>query len=365
LSQLKKGAILNYITIILINVVGLVLTPFILKYLGKDEYGIFITIGAMVGTISVLDFGLNNTIVRFVAKFRAEKDKKSEENFLAHSYIVYAFISTIILIIGIVSYQYLDDFYSKTLTLYEIEKAKIMFAILIFNLAIGLPGGAFIGICSGYEEFVLPKAINIFRYMVRSIMVLGVLLYGGDSISLVILDTVMNLLIIAINSVIVFKKLKVKIKLHKFEISLLKSMLGFSIWIFVFALVHQLRWQFGQLVLGLYYGTAIVAIYAVGSTLGNYYGAFSSAISSVFLPRAIQMVVKGLPKEELTDMFIKVSRIILIILLYIFGGFALIGEDYLDAYSYTIIIMFGLTPILSQGFANNLLEAKNLLIQNM
>lgn len=83
MSQLKKGAILNYITIFLTNIIGLLMTPFILNHLGKSEYGIYITIGALVGTISLLDFGLNNTVVRFVAKYKAEKDRIGLENFLA------------------------------------------------------------------------------------------------------------------------------------------------------------------------------------------------------------------------------------------------------------------------------------------
>lgn len=51
MSQLKKGAALSYLTIILTNVVGLALTPFIIKYLGNDEYGLYTLIGALVGYI--------------------------------------------------------------------------------------------------------------------------------------------------------------------------------------------------------------------------------------------------------------------------------------------------------------------------
>ena len=40
-------------------------------------------IGALVGYIAVLDFGLGNATVRFVSKYRAEENKKGEENFLA------------------------------------------------------------------------------------------------------------------------------------------------------------------------------------------------------------------------------------------------------------------------------------------
>ena len=78
------------------------MTPFILNHLGKSEYGIYLTIGALVGTISLLDFGLNNTVVRFVAKYRAENDRKGEENFLATTMLIYLIISSLVVIIGII-----------------------------------------------------------------------------------------------------------------------------------------------------------------------------------------------------------------------------------------------------------------------
>ncbi|MFH4965340.1 oligosaccharide flippase family protein [Gaetbulibacter sp. M235] len=370
INQLKGGAALSYVTIFLTNVVGLLLTPFIIRSLGSAEYGLYTMIGALIGYMSVLDFGLNNTVVRFVAKYKAESDKQGEENFLAHSFIMYMCISLLVIIVGGILYFNLEYLYGDTLTPDQIGKAKIMMLVLIFNLALSLPGGAFRGICSGYEEFVLPKLVNIIRYIVRSLLVVAILLYGGDSISLVILDTIMNLIIISINIYIVIKLLRVRIKMHTYDKKLFINILGFSLWLFVFAIVQQLRWQFGQLIIGAFYTTSIVAIYAVGITLGNYYGAFSGAIAGVFLPRAIQMTVKNIPKKQLTDTFIKISRIILFVLLYILGAFIIVGKDFVFywvgeeynmAYYYAIIIMIGLTPTLSQGFANNILEAKQLL----
>ena len=288
INQLKGGAALSYVSILLTNIIGLILTPFIIRSLGSAEYGLYTMIGAIVGYMTVLDFGLNNTVVRFVAKFKAEKDKKGQENFLAHSFIMYGCISLLVLIVGFTFYSSLESFYADTLTNNQIEKAKLMVLILVFNLAISLPGGAFSGICYGYEVFILPKIINIIKYLFRSGLVVLILLNGGDSVSLVIMDTILNIMIIVIHGYIVFKIIKVQVKMHEYNRKMFGKIMSFSIWLFIFAIVHQLRWQFGQLILGLYYSTTIVAIYAVGSTLGNYYGAFSSAISSVFLPRAIQ-----------------------------------------------------------------------------
>ena len=211
MSQLKTGAVLNYTTIILTNIVGLLLTPFIIGKLGDSEFGLYTLIGALVGYISLLDFGLSNTVIRFVAKYRAEKNRVEEENFLATTMLIYLTISVIILIVGSIFYFNLDNVFKDSLTFDQIGRAEIMFVILIFNLAICLPCGIFNGICIGYEQFVFPKSVNIVRYIVRSITIVTVLMFGGQAISMVIVDTIMNLLIIIVNAVFVFKKLKLNL----------------------------------------------------------------------------------------------------------------------------------------------------------
>ena len=371
MSQVKKGAALNYITIFLTNVIGILITPFILNHLGKAEYGIYLTIGALIGTISLLDFGLNNTIVRFVAKYKAEKDKKGEENFLAVAMILYLIISLIAITLGLIFYGHMDDYFVM-MTAEELQIAKTMFIILIVNLAVGLPGGAFTGICYGYENFIFPKKLNIIRYILRSLTVLAVLYMGGKAISLVILDSIFNFLIITITAVFVFKKLNVKIKLHNLSKKFVKHIFNYSVWIFVFSIVGVFQWKVGHWVLGRIANPEVLSIYGIGLTLGTYYGAFSSAISSVFLPRATKMTVANVPSEELTSMMIKIGRMSFIILMYILIAFYLFGNQFVylwvgselgiegahTSWLIALIIMIGLTIPLIQYFGTSILEAQ-------
>lgn len=130
----------------------------------------------------------------------------------------------------------------------------------------------------------------------------------------------------------------------------------------------QFQWQSGQVILGVVSGTTAVAIYGVGIMLGTYYGAFSTAISSVFLPRATQMTAFEASGEELTLMMVRIGRFSLITLLMILGGFLLygqqfillwVGKTYQNSWLIALIIMFSYTLPLVQSFANSILEAKN------
>ncbi|HEY0045413.1 MAG TPA: oligosaccharide flippase family protein, partial [Flavobacterium sp.] len=172
-----------------------------------------------------------------------------------------------------------------------------------------------------------------------------------------------------LNGFYVLRKLNVRFKLHHFESGLIKEIFKYSIWIFIFAMVGQFQWRAGQLILGSMLGTTAVAIYGVGIMLGTYYGAFSTAISGVFLPRATKMTVLESSSEELTDMMIKIGRFSLIVLLMILGGFLLYGRQFVDlwvgpvyedSWFIAMIIMFSYTLPLVQAFANSILEAKRM-----
>ena len=199
-------------------------------------------------------------------------------------------------------------------------------------------------------------------------MIFSLLLFGGDAIGMVILDTIMNLLVIIINGYYVFNKLNVKFKMHSFELLFVKEIFSYSVWIFVFGLVQMFQWKSGHIILGINFDTVTVAIFSVGIMLGTYYGAFASAINGVVLPRATQMIVNNESGQLLTEMMIKIGRVIMIILGFILISFILIGEEFIllwvgktyeDSFMIALLIMIVSTVPLVQGFGNSILEANN------
>lgn len=367
MSQLKKGALLSYINIGITNIMGLVLTPYIIRSLGDSEYGLYILIGSIIGYISLLDLGLNNTIIRYVSKYRAEKNKKGEESFLATTMLIYAFISLVTVIIGVVLYFNLNAIFKDSLTIEELPKAKKMFLVLIFNLAITLPGGSFTAICNAYERFVFPRALLIIKYLSRVTLIFTLLLYFPYAITLVWIDTALNVAIIGVSAIYVFSKLNVRFKMHQWNSKLVKDIFSYSIWIFISAIVMRLQWNTGQIVLGVSVNTAAVAIFGVGVMLGGYYGAFAGAINTLLLPKATYMSVNQNNATSYNSAMQKVGRINGFILFLMLSGFYVygrefiilwVGNTYLPAWEIALLIMISMTLPLLQAFGNSILEAK-------
>ena len=128
MSQLKKGAILSYGNILLTNIIGLVITPFMIKALGDSEYGLYTLIGSLVTYFSLMDFGLNNTIIRFVAKYRAEKDlrRNSECTFYKQNYL---FVNSALYLTRINCIMRLTTKASKHLSLASVRRGNILVTV--------------------------------------------------------------------------------------------------------------------------------------------------------------------------------------------------------------------------------------------
>src|SRR5699024_6694344 len=368
-SQLKAGVYLSYLSLFVTNISNLILTPFIIRNLGDSQYGLYMLIGALVGYIAVLDFGLGNTTVRYVAKYRTEKDKAGEENFLFSTLVIYIVISVLVLLIGTILYNFLDLIFEGSLTASELPIAKVMFIILIINLAITLPMKLFTGIMNAYEKFVILRALNIGRLIIRMILIFIFLFLGYKAIAIVLIDAILNVFMIAFSMFFVFVKLKVKIKPHNFSISIYKEIFSYSSLIFISVIVDQIYWRIGHLILGVVASTTEVAVFAIGIMFGQYFITFATAISGVFLPKVTGMVINKSTGEELTDLFIKTGRLQFLVLGLILGGFITLGKTFVllwagpgygESWIIALIVMIPLMIVLTQTIGRTVLQAKNL-----
>lgn len=78
MNQIKGGIVLNYITIVLNILLGLLYTPFMLRMLGQNEYGLYSLVASIIAYLTLLDFCFGSAIVRYTAKFIAENKKKEQ-----------------------------------------------------------------------------------------------------------------------------------------------------------------------------------------------------------------------------------------------------------------------------------------------
>ena len=368
-KEIKIGAILSYVIIVVNMLIGVLYTPILTAKLGQTEYGLYSLVTSIISYLTILDFGFGNAIIIYTTRYRNKNEKDKEQKLHGMFFIIYTIIGIIAGIIGVILWLNVDKLFGNTMSADELSKAKILMAILTFNLVVTFPLSIFSSIITSYEKFVFSKILNLARIILNPIVMLILLNFGIKSVGLVILVTVLNITTLILNYIYCKTKLKIKLKFGKIDFKLLKEIIAYSVWIFLNSIMDKINWSLDQFVLGIYSGSVAVAIYSVASQLNQMYINFSTAISGVLLPRITKMENDNASDEEFTDIFIKTGRIQYIVMGLIMSGFVLfgkefinimwVGPEYAESYIIACLLMLPSTIPLIQNVGLNILQAKN------
>lgn len=369
-NQLKAGVVLNYVVIILNTVVGLLYTPYMLRMMGQSEYGLYSLVASVIAYLTVLDLGFGNAIVRYTAKFRAEKKTEEQYEMFGMFFLLYLVIGIIAFGIGLGLYFNVGTLFGNTMTAVELDRARIMMLLLVANLAFTFPMSIWGSIIQAYEDFVFQKSLNIFRIILNTAVMICLLHFGYKAVAMVVVQTIFNVLTLVLNFIYCRRKLNIHIyfRFKHFHWGFLKEVAIYSFWIFLNAIMDRVYWSTGQFVLGAMVGTAAVAVFAIAIQLEGMYMQFSTAISSVFLPKVTAMVATNRSRKEISDLFIRTGRMQYIVLAYILSGFIIFGRQFIelwagagysDAYIISLLFFIPLTVPLIQNLGITILQARN------
>lgn len=368
-NQRKIGAILSYVSIIASTLVQLLYTPLLISKLGQSEFGLYSLISSVIGYLTILDLGFGNAIIVYTSKYRAQKKYEEEKKLHGMFRIVFGVIGLITGLIGVILYFNVNNLFGSSMTSIELEKAKIMMLILAFNLMITFQFSIYSSIITAYERFSFQKIMAILNTIMKPIIMIPLLFMGYKSITMTLVITIVNIMILLSNYIYCRNKINVKIKYRGFDKKLFKTILGYSIWIFLGVIVDKVNWSVDNFVLGAVSGTIAVSLYSTASTINHLFINLSTAISGVLLPKVSKMIAKKSSNEEITKEFIKVGRIQYLVVFLMASGLTLFGKEFfiawvgkkfITSYYIAIILIIPLCLPLIQNLGISIMQAKNM-----
>jgi len=368
INQLKAGAFLSYVSIGLNNIVGLLYTPYMLRMLGQNEYGLYSLVASVVAYLTVLDLGFANAIIRYTAKFRAEGKVREQYEMFGMFLILYSCIGVIAFLFGLGVYFNVDRLFDTSMTVEDLGKIKTMMLLMCFNLGFTFPMSIWGAIITAYENFVFQKLVNIFRIVLNPLVMVVLLSMGYKAIAMVVVITLFNLLTLSVNAWYCFYRIRVKVCFGHFHWGFLREISIYSLWIFLDAIVSRFYSSVGQIVLGVYRGASAVAIYALAIQLKSLFTSFSTALNSVLLPKVTALVTKGGSDKEISDLFIRVGRLQYFVISFILLVFIIFGKEfvtiwgganYTQTYYISLIILIPFSFDLISNVGIVILQAKN------
>lgn len=367
-NQLRTGVVLSYLNLGISCVIPLIYTPIMLRMLGQAEYGLYSLANSVISYLTLLTFGFGTTITRYLSKYRAEGNKTAVEKTVGLFLALYGAVALLVLVVGTVVSFNVEPIFQKGLTEAEIEKVHILILIMTFNTALSFPLSVFSSVITSYEKFIYRKLVDMISTVAAPVFNLIALYLGFASVGMALASTALQILMLPLNVGYCLRVLGVRPRFGKVEGQLLKEMLGFSVYVFLGTLVDLLFWSTDKIILGMLAGSVAVAVYNVGGTFNQMVINLSTSISGVLTPRITGMVVLNRPREEISDLFIRVGRLQYLVIALIISGFTVFGQtfirlwagtEYAEAYWIAILTMFPLCIPLIQNTGVSIITAQN------
>lgn len=366
----KIGIILSYVLMIMEVLSTLLLTPYIIRQLGQAEYGVFKLSMAINAYLLLLDLGIGNAIIRYVAKYRVEKNHEQQSKFLGVAMVFYLAIAVVAMILGGVLVGIFPSVFARGLSYEQGSLGQRLLSITVINSAVVLGTAPFINVLIAYERFSASKGASIIQIILRMIFTFLAVKSGMGSAGIVTVNLVMTVLCRGFFVYYVFAVLKIKPKFKGMEGSFIKEIIAYSSLILLQMLATQINASVDQVLIGSIVASSavILAVYGVGTQLVQYFQSIGMAFNGVLMPGIVSLVEKKASSKALLDEMVRVGRIVFMVLVLIWSGFLVCGRQFVvswagkdneQAYLVALILMTAYVFVLTESVGTQILWARS------
>ena len=366
----KVGTVLSFITILLELFTALFLTPFIIRSFGQAEYGVYSLVLSITSYLTLLDMGVGNSVTRFMSKYRATGEYGEQRRFLGITTVYYVAIAIIVLLVGAAIIAVFPVAFSKGLTPSEVELAKNLLVITTLNVSITIGTSGFFYTVISYENFTVSKGVAILGTVARIIASFIALSCGAKSVGIVAINTITGFITRLIVVLYVLLRMKLRPTLKNIRFSQIREIVAYSAIIFLQMIATQINSMADQILIGMFTvaSSGILAVYGVGSLIGQYFQIIGSALNGTLMPGVVKTVETDGTAKTLQREMTRIGRLnfafigIIWVTILVFGEQFVIlwsGPENAEAYIVALLLSFPFIFILTQSIGTQILWAKN------
>lgn len=321
MSQIKAGAALSYAAVIFNTVAGLLYTPWMVSCIGADDYGLY-TLALSVINFFLLDFGLSDSVSRFLSKYYAEGREDLVSGFLGMTYKLYLAITAVIAAVLIVVFFNIDAIYTG-LTAEQLPVFRVLFVVISLYSVVSFPFTPLNGVLISNERFVALNACNLVQKVATVGLIVVALLLDWGVYALVVVNALVSVVMTACKLVIVRAGTKARADFSYWKAAQARELIGFSSWVTVTQVCARLIFAVMPSIIAMTADTTEVALFGLASSLEGYVYTVASALSGMFMPKVSRSLAGA--DEGLQHMMTRIGRIQLYIIGFIFVCFAALG----------------------------------------
>ncbi|MCE2594723.1 oligosaccharide flippase family protein [Motilimonas cestriensis] len=279
--------------------------PYTIMTIGQETYGLWVLIASFTGYYFVLDFGLSQTVVKYMAE-AISKGKKRRQDFLLTNFIA---LFTLISFVGLIPVSLVVMLVYLFSPVHLAEIALILTLLAAIEFLVSFPFRAFQGTVQAHMDFHITAGMDIVKVTLRTMLLYFLLDAGKGAISLGIVSLVSSAVYFLGLVVYSIYKYNPSFRLVYISKRQFFSLFGFSKHIFLAQLADLLRFRIDYVVITMFTSLEAVALYSIASKIAEYFKLLNEKIVQVFSPYMFRVIYddKLGDKQSLYISFFKYS----------------------------------------------------------
>ncbi|MBI5522092.1 MAG: lipopolysaccharide biosynthesis protein [Desulfarculus sp.] len=180
--MILRNALISTVNNVQATMVALLITPFIVRHLGQDTYGVWTILASLMGTCNILDLGLAPALDNALASYRAVGQEREAKETLSSALTMYSLIALVAL--GVFAVVYLGGLYQSKVP--PNLRPAFNWALLMLALlaALGFPRRVFEEILLSREHHHQVYSVEILASLTLAGLLLFFLPRGGGLLTM-------------------------------------------------------------------------------------------------------------------------------------------------------------------------------------
>jgi O-antigen/teichoic acid export membrane protein len=266
--------------------------PFVVHKLGDERYGIWVILISLTGHLGLFNFGIRNSVVKFVSQYRTGTDLADLNRVINTSLSIYFVLAILAFTTSIVLSFFIGDIFQvRPHHLRTMQWAIILTGL---NVSIGFFAGVFAGVLSGSQRYDILNVLTIFNDLLRACLTVLVLSLDRGIISLAMI-ALLNTFLQLIGNYYFSKRQNptIHLSLAYFSRERLREMFGYGFYMFLMGIAVKLLYYTDNIVIGVFLPLSHVTHYAIGVRLISLFRTMIKNVTNVLLPATSEMAANN------------------------------------------------------------------------
>ena len=271
---------------------GLVVTPVVIHSIGKSAFGVWSFIGSVTIYLSVLDFGVGPSIVRFAAEAHGRSAHDDINEVASTGLAMYAVIGVITLPIGLVLAWIVPTAVGAPHDL--VWDARVATLLVVISLAVRFPLGLFNNLLVARQRWDVQNLANFLATVLYAVLVVLLLPRWGGLVLLGALTLVTTVIRLALPLAWLRRELpELRIGRRFVNRARLRALTVFSSSNFLVHIAQKIVFSTDVIVVGIVLGSSASGVYSVPAKLFALVFGLGTAATSLMFPAFAQFQGAG------------------------------------------------------------------------